>query len=216
MNEEILQQARLIWEYHLMHHELEKSGCILVLGSHDTRVAERGAQLFLEGWASLLIMSGGLGRLTKNSWTEAEADCFARIAQNMGVPAEAILIENRSTNTGENILFTRALLEHHQIDPADFILVQKPYMERRSFATFKKCWPEKEVRVTSPQISFDDYPVGEMTLEKMIGIMVGDLQRIKIYPEKGFQIEQHIPEDVWKAFEFLVAAGYNEAIAISH
>ena len=216
MNEEILQQARLIWEYHLMNHELEKSGCILVLGSHDTRVAERGAQLFLEGWAPLLIMSGGLGRLTKNSWTEAEADCFARIAQNMGVPAEAILIENRSTNTGENILFTRALLEHHQIDPADFILVQKPYMERRSFATFKKCWPEKEVRVTSPQISFDDYPVGEMTLEKMIGIMVGDLQRIKIYPEKGFQIEQHIPEDVWKAFEFLVAAGYSEAIAISH
>lgn len=216
MNEEILQQARLIWEYHLMHHELEKSGCILVLGSHDTRVAERGAQLFLEGWAPLLIMSGGLGRLTKNSWTEAEADCFARIAQNMGVPAEAILIENRSTNTGENILFTRALLEHHQIDPADFILVQKPYMERRSFATFKKCWPEKEVRVTSPQISFDDYPAGEMTLEKMIGIMVGDLQRIKIYPEKGFQIEQHIPEDVWKAFEFLVAAGYSEAIAISH
>jgi uncharacterized SAM-binding protein YcdF (DUF218 family) len=212
MNEEILQQARLIWEYHLMHHELEKSGCILVLGSHDTRVAERGAQLFLEGWAPLLIMSGGLGRLTKNSWTEAEADCFARIAQNMGVPAEAILIENRSTNTGENILFTRALLEHHQIDPADFILVQKPYMERRSFATFKKCWPEKEVRVTSPQISFDDYPAGEMTLEKMIGIMVGDLQRIKIYPEKGFQIEQHIPEDVWKAFEFLVAAGYSEAM----
>ena len=212
MNEEILQQARLIWEYHLMHHELEKSGCILVLGSHDTRVAERGAQLFLEGWAPLLIMSGGLGRLTKNSWTEAEADCFARIAQNMGVPAEAILIENRSTNTGENILFTRALLEHHQIDPADFILVQKPYMERRSFATFKKCWPEKGVRVTSPQISFDDYPAGEMTLKKMIGIMVGDLQRIKIYPEKGFQIEQHIPEHVWKAFEFLVAAGYNEAM----
>ena len=216
MSEEILKQARLIWEYHLMHHELEKSGCILVLGSHDTRVAERGAQLFLEGWAPLLIMSGGLGRLTKNSWTEAEADCFARIAQNMGVPAEAILIENRSTNTGENILFTRALLEHHQIDPADFILVQKPYMERRSFATFKKCWPEKEVRVTSPQISFDDYPAGEMTLEKMIGIMVGDLQRIKIYPEKGFQIEQHIPEAVWKAFEFLVAEGYSEAIAISH
>ena len=216
MNEEILNQARLIWDYHLMHHELKKSGCILVLGSHDTRVAVRGAQLFLDGWAPILVMSGGLGRLTKNSWTEAEADCFARIARNMGVPAEAMLVENRSTNTGENIQFTRALLQQHQLDPNDFILVQKPYMERRSFATFKKRWPEKDVRVTSPQISFDDYPAGEMTLEKMIGIMVGDLQRIKIYPEKGFQIEQHIPEDVWKAFEFLVAAGYNEAIAISH
>ena len=215
MNEEILNQARLIWDYHLMHHELKKSGCILVLGSHDTRVAVRGAQLFLDGWAPILVMSGGLGRLTKNSWTEAEADCFARIARNMGVPAEAMLVENRSTNTGENIQFTRALLQQHQLDPNDFILVQKPYMERRSFATFKKRWPEKDVRVTSPQISFDDYPAGDITLEKMIQIMVGDLQRIKIYPEKGFQIEQHIPEDVWKAYESLVAAGYGEAIVNS-
>ena len=215
MNGEILNQARLIWDYHLMHHEMKKSGCILVLGSHDTRVAERGAQLFLDGWAPILVMSGGLGRLTKNSWTEAEADCFARIARNMGVPAEAMLVENRSTNTGENILFTRALLQQHQLDPNDFILVQKPYMERRSFATFKKRWPEKDVRVTSPQISFDDYPAGEITLEKMIQIMVGDLQRIKIYPEKGFQIEQHIPEEVWKAYESLVAAGYGEAIVNS-
>ena len=215
MNEEILNQARLIWDYHLMHHELKKSGCILVLGSHDTRVAVRGAQLFLDGWAPILVMSGGLGRLTKNSWTEAEADCFARIARNMGVPAEAMLVENRSTNTGENIQFTRALLQQHQLDPNDFILVQKPYMERRSFATFKKRWPEKDVRVTSPQISFDDYPAGEITLEKMIQIMVGDLQRIKIYPEKGFQIEQHIPEEVWQAYESLVAAGYGEAIVNS-
>ena len=215
MNEEILNQARLIWDYHLMHHELKKSGCILVLGSHDTRVAVRGAQLFLDGWAPILVMSGGLGRLTKNSWTEAEADCFARIARNMGVPAEAMLVENRSTNTGENIQFTRALLQQHQLDPNDFILVQKPYMERRSFATFKKRWPEKDVRVTSPQISFDDYPAGDITLEKMIQIMVGDLQRIKIYPEKGFQIEQHIPEEVWKAYESLVAAGYGEAIVNS-
>ena len=88
-------------------------------------------------------------------------------------------------------------------------------MERRSFATFKKRWPEKDVRVTSPQISFDDYPAGDITLEKMIQIMVGDLQRIKIYPEKGFQIEQHIPEEVWKAYESLVAAGYGEAIVNS-
>jgi hypothetical protein len=38
--------------------------------------------------------------------------------------------------------------------------------------------------------------------------MVGDLERIKLYPEKGFQIYQEIPEDVWAAFEELVNAGY--------
>jgi hypothetical protein len=38
---------------------------------------------------------------------------------------------------------------------------------------------------------------------------VGDLQRIRIYPAKGFQIPQVIPEHVWTAYEALIAAGYN-------
>ena len=35
------------------------------------------------------------------------------------------------------------------VHPKKFIVVQKPYMERRSYATFKKVWPEKEIIVTS-------------------------------------------------------------------
>lgn len=181
----------------------------MVLGSHDLRVAERGAELYLQGWAPLLIMSGGLGRLTQEMWSEPEADKFAKIALEMGVPAEAILIENKSTNTGENILFTQQLLQKENLAPERFIVVQKPYMERRSFATFKKHWPEKELIVTSPQLSMQAYPTAEITLEEVIHIMVGDLQRIKVYPEKGFQIEQEIPKEVWEAFEKLVSLGFN-------
>jgi len=44
----------------------------------------------------------------------------------------------------------------------------------------------------------------------VVSIMVGDLQRIKIYPARGFQIEQEIPEPVWQAFELLVRAGYDK------
>src|SRR6476661_4096307 len=83
---EIIEFANILWDYHHMGHELQKADCILVLGSHDTRVAERGATLFLEGWAPLLVFSGGLGRLTKGSWEVAEADLFAKIAIDMGVP----------------------------------------------------------------------------------------------------------------------------------
>ena len=56
--------AQQLWDYHHVNQNLQKSDCILVLGSHDLRVAERGAELYLQGWAPLLIMSGGLGRLT--------------------------------------------------------------------------------------------------------------------------------------------------------
>jgi len=40
--------------------------------------------------------------------------------------------------------------------------------------------------------------------------MVGDLQRIKVYPARGFQIEQEIPDHVWHAYEQLVHAGYDK------
>jgi uncharacterized SAM-binding protein YcdF (DUF218 family) len=210
LNAPLLACAKKLWDYHLLHHQLEKADCILALGSHDLRVADRAAELYLEGWAPLLVMSGGLGNVTKGIWTETEADKFARIAQEKGVPPEAILIENQSTNTGENILFTQKLLAEKGLSPQSFIVVQKPYMERRSYATFKKHWPDKKLIVTSPKISFEDYPTEEIPQERMINIMTGDLQRIRIYPAKGFQVPQEIPDDVWEAYETLVAAGFDK------
>ena len=212
ITEETIVLAKILWKYHHMDHVLERSDCIFVLGSHDTRVAERGAELFLEGWAPLLIFSGGLGRLTADVWSEAEADKFAAIAIKRGVPESSIFVENNSTNTGDNILFTQALLKEKNLDPERFIVVQKPYMERRSFATFKKHWPGKKVLVTSPQISFEEYPTESISLEKVIQIMVGDLQRIKLYPGKGFQIYQEIPVEVWEAYEQLIRLGFDKQL----
>jgi uncharacterized SAM-binding protein YcdF (DUF218 family) len=202
-----------IWRYHQLDHPISKADVILVLCSHDIRVAERGAQLFLEGWAPLLVFSGGLGSITRHLWHEPEADQFAKVAVSMGVPREAILVENQSTNTGENIQLTKRLLTDRGIAPRTFIVVQKPYMERRSYATFKKQWPEKDLVVTSPRVSLDDYlkqySNQALSPEDVISIMVGDLQRISVYAERGFQIPQEIPAHVWEAYHELVKAGYD-------
>jgi uncharacterized SAM-binding protein YcdF (DUF218 family) len=206
---EVLSLAKQLWDYHHVNHELAKADCILALGSHDLRVADRAAELYSEGWAPLVIMSGGLGNFTQEMWTEKEADKFAAIAIQKGVPADAILIENQSTNTGENIMFTQQLLKRKGLELQRFIVVQKPYMERRSYATFKKHWPDKELMVTSPQIPFDEYANEEIPMEKVIHIMAGDLQRIKLYPAKGFQIYQEIPAPVWEAYERLIALGFD-------
>lgn len=210
ISEEVLALAKTLWDYHKVNHQLEKADCILALGSHDLRVADRVVELYSEGLAPLVIMSGGLGNFTKEIWTESEADKFAKIAIEKGVPAEAILIENKSTNTGENIVFTQKLLEEKGLRPQSFIVVQKPYMERRSLATFKKHWPDKKLMVTSPIISFEEYPIPEIPMEKVINVMVGDLQRIKVYPEKGFQVYQPIPGNVWQAYEKLVELGFDQ------
>jgi hypothetical protein len=66
--------------------------------------------------------------------------------------------------------------------------------------------------VTSPRVSFDEYVNAysntALTSDDVVGIMVGDLQRIRVYATKGYQIVQEIPDEVWQAFEELVQAGY--------
>ena len=83
-------------------------------------------------------------------------------------------------------------------------------MERRSYATFKKHWPQKKLLVTSPQVGMLEYATDEIPMERVINIMAGDLQRIKIYPGKGFQVYQEIPDDVWQSYEWLVKAGFDQ------
>ena len=214
MDDRVWQLASKIWDYLKLNHALAPADAILVLCSHDERVAERSAELYEAGLAPLVIFSGGAGAITKQLWQEPEAERFAQIAIAAGVPKEKILTENKSTNTGDNVRFTRQMLEGLGLELKKFLLVQKPYMERRSYATFRKLWPEKEVLVTSPQIPFEDYlrdyANRALTSADVIGIMVGDLQRIRLYPARGFQIEQEVPADVVAAFDELVAAGFTK------
>ena len=56
MNDRICSLAQTVWDYHVLNHTIEKSDAIVVLCSHDPRVAERGAGLFLEGMAPLLVL----------------------------------------------------------------------------------------------------------------------------------------------------------------
>ena len=106
-----------------------------------------------------------------------------------------------------------------KINLNSIIVIQKPYMERRAYASIKKQWPNVKCMVTSPQISYEDYFENSYPEEcrgqfdfknRTINTMVGDLLRLKEYPKIGFQIEQEIPENVWQAGQKLLELGYNE------
>lgn len=207
--------AKIIWDYHHLHHKLKESDLIFVLGSHDIRVAEYASQLFLKGYAPLILFSGneGVGRDISGFKGTPEAEKFAQIAKEAGVPEQAILIESKSRNTGENIMFSHQLLQDKNIKIESLIAVQKPYMERRTFATLKAQWPQPQpdFLITSQPISFEEYIRNPLyPADYTINVMVGDLQRIKEYPKLGFQIEQNIPDEVWDAWERLVALGYSK------
>jgi len=202
--------ARVLWDYMRLGHAPTPADVILVLGSNDVRVGEHGARLFLQGLAPLMLCSGNVGRLTAGRFEKSEAATFADAAVRLGVPQSAILIEDASTNTGENIDRSRARLASAGVRPSRIILVQKPYMERRAWATFKRRWPEPDLQVTSPPIPYEEYPTPQIPRDLVINILVGDVQRMRVYAERGFQVPQPMPDDVWAAWEELVARGFTD------
>ena len=83
-------------------------------------------------------------------------------------------------------------------------------MERRAWATFRKVWPQTKIIVTSPPLEFEDYPNRLISKRYVITIMLGDLQRIRLYANEGFQIPQKIPRKVLHCYRQLVKLGYTE------
>ncbi len=193
-----------------MHHDLEQANVIIVLGSYDMTVPKRAIELYKKGYAPIILFSGAYGLYTEGVFKKTEAETFADLAVEDGVPEKDILIEDQSTNTGENIKFSKRLLEEKNIKVGKCILVTKPYMERRAYATFKQHWPELEPMVTSPTGDMNEYlAVTGFDKRQVVNTIIGDTQRIKLYPEKGYQIFQEIPANVWEAWERLVESGYS-------
>ncbi len=206
--------AKIIWDYHLMHHKSEKADLIWVLGSITTKVADWAAEIYMKNYAPRVLITGGLGRHTLDTFQKSEAEVFAEIMVKKGVPVEKIWLETKSSNTGENIRFGYHLLKSKNYPVKKIILATKPYMERRGYATFMKQWPGEEINLimSSPALRFEDFYHDEASKKFLIESLVGDLQRIKIYPEKGWQLEQEIPSEVNEAFEELVKLGYTNQL----
>ena len=214
---DFLQPLQVIWDYLGMHQEPQKADCIVGFGNFNDNIARRAAQLYHQGYADRILFTGGLGRNTRGLLPETEAARFARVAEECGVPGDAILREGRSTNTKENILFTRDLLTQLGL-PRDHILgVHQPFMERRICAALGVYWPEVRITVTSPQVTIPEYLADAkrqgITENAAVSVIVGDFQRMDLYAQKGYQLPQEIPEEAWEAFRQLVAMGFDKQLA---
>ncbi len=205
-----IEQIQVLWNYMKMNHEIRNADCIIGLGTMDINVANVASELYLKGYANKLIFSGGLGKITRKLWNETEAEKFAKIAIQRGVPSNNIYLEKESTNTGDNFRFSKKLIENLKLDIKSCIIVCKPYDEKRAYATFKKIMPEYDGIVYSENISCEEYY--QKYGNEWVHVLVGDIQRMKIFYEKGWQIKMDIPQNVWKAYETLVRKGYNKFV----
>ena len=214
MEKNVYDNVKVLWDYMHMNQPLQKADCIVGFGCYNEEIALRAAELYHQGWAPLVLFTGGLGRNTKDMWTEPEARRFAKIAMAAGVPEEKILIEDRSTNTAENILFTKKILE--PLGVKSILGIHKPFMERRLYAALGAYWPEMPCTVTSPQETIEEYMAlsvkAGMEEKRVIEVLVGDFQRIEVYAEKGWQTPQVITPQARAAFRNLVDLGFTREL----
>ncbi|MEV8333036.1 YdcF family protein [Streptomyces niveus] len=212
ITDEQFHDAELIWNYHQMGHEPRPCSAAIGLGSHDLGVATASADLYRAGLFPILVFSGGNSPTTRARFPRGEAVHYREHAMSLGVPDEAIFVEANAGNTGQNITLSRDLLQQAGIQVDSLMLISKPYMERRSYATCRKLWPEAEVICASEPLELDDYikSIGDEKL--VVDMLVGDLQRIIEYPKQGFAVEQDVPEDVHAAYERLLRSGFDSRL----
>ncbi|MFI8297004.1 YdcF family protein [Streptomyces nigra] len=204
--------TRRLWDYHQMGHTPRPCSVAIGLGSHDLGVAETAVDLYKRGMAPLLVFTGSTSPTTRERMPRGEAVHYRERALELGVPDSAVLVEPRARNTGENIRFSRELLEGAGFDVSSILLISKPYEERRAYATARKLWPEVEIVSSSTPMTLEEYvdSIGDARL--VIDMLVGALQRLLIYPEQGFMISQPVPDDVRDAYERLCHAGFTSRL----
>jgi uncharacterized SAM-binding protein YcdF (DUF218 family) len=111
--------------------ELQKVDAIVVIsgGDTDARISE-GVKLYEQDWAPKIIFSGAAA-----SGDVSNALAMSRIAIKSGVPADAILLEEKSKTTEENAQFTEQIIKDNNI--RSIILVTSPYHQRRAYDAFR-------------------------------------------------------------------------------
>lgn len=214
---DFMKPLQVIWDYLCLNEPLEKADAIVGFGNFNTDIAHRAAELYHAGYAPKILFTGGLGRNTEGLLPEPEAVRFAKVAMECGVPECDIILEPESTNTKENIVFTREKLESLNLPHTRILGVHQPFMERRIKAAMGVYWPEPVFQITSPQVTIPQYlrRAAEQGISEnaSISVIVGDFQRMDLYAKLGYQLPQHIPDEAWEAFHQLVEMGYDKQLA---
>ena len=214
MDAETIVAAQILWDFMRLDEAVAPADVILCLGTNCAFVPVRGAELWREGLAPVIVMSGGIahvGDLAATGWDASEARVYADIAMANGVPESALRLEDGSTNTAENFRFSRPVIEEaigRRL--ASAVVVARPHMTRRARATADIEWPDVTVSLQTEAISMIDYFAREADPAKTLNQVAGDFQRVVEYPKRGFQTVQAVPDTVMAAFEVLKTKGFDK------
>lgn len=108
---------------------------------------EAGVALWRAGKVKRLVMSGGINRDFHYG-----SKTMKILAERMGVPAEAVVLESESADTYQNIVYSTELVKHdHSV-----VLVSSGFHLRRASWLAARQWPDKHIQVFAGSYCYSD------------------------------------------------------------
>jgi len=206
---EIVVSARVIWDYFSSFRNEQPCDALVVCGSYDLRVMDHATKLLHQGLSKKIVITGNTGNWTKHIWTQSEAKVFYEHSKTE-IPSDIdVVLETKASNFGENISFSRSLLP----DAKNVLLLTKPNAVLRVLLTAQKQWPNAVCFVSSPIYRFPEEVSNVVGFLGLLDEMVGDVDRIRRYPELGFQVEHELPIAVQKAADLLIRSGFDNHLS---
>jgi len=205
-DKETLASARCIFDYLAERDALPAQPCDAVLGFgvFDLQLPRFCGELYATGRARWIIFTGGVGAGSADlGQPEADAWFAALMQAYPQIPRDQIILENRSTNTGENFRFTTELLlqKHSHLQFAQgiqsVIVVAAPSRLRRVRLTLQQLYPTLRVIGQHHGPSFEaEHALYAGKGLDLVGHMVGELDRIVDYAARGWSRLEPFPPQV--------------------
>ena len=170
---------------HLIDTPLKPADLLFVFGTREDvgRRVDEAARLWREGMFRWSIVSGGV--TPGSALSECGIIKAAMVAR--GIPPERILEEHRSTNTGENVIFSLPILESalglnniHSV-----ICLGNTWTARRYPMTLQRHWPEVEKMLITVD-SFDTPRSRWHTDPEFRRRVLAEWDKIEPYKARGF------------------------------
>lgn len=149
-----------ISDFIFIEDTLMEADIIFLPGGGHAEVPEKGAEVFLKGYAPIIMPSGkkAIGNdgpleiHTKsdiyNGDYETESDFYKDVLIKSGVPQEAILCESRATYTKLNAVYSRKLTDKMGIEIKKAIICCKSFHARRCLMYYSYAYPDTEFMIS--------------------------------------------------------------------
>ena len=170
--------------FNFVSDEPEQADAIFLPGGSFPEPPEYASELYRQGYAKWLIPSGGVS-VKRDKWPgvrrkaelysgDYQSDCefFTDVLLKNGVPAAAIIREDKSGHTRDNAFLSRKAVDERGIDVKTALIVCKAFHARRCLMLYQMAFPDVDIKVCPVHcynITKENWYESEAGIDRVLG-----------------------------------------------